>query len=149
MWSLNLSLWGLYPRVEFSIEIQCKIQVWATYVTLSVLVKVKVTQSCPSLWDPTDYTVHGILQARILEWVTFPFFRGSSQPRDQIQVSRITGRFFTNWAIRENKKRELPGGPVVKIPSLHWRGHGLKPWPGNFLEARWYRQKNFFLMHKK
>ena len=48
-----------------------------------------------------DYTVHGILQARILEWVAFPFSRGSSQPRDRTQVSRIAGGFFTNWAIRE------------------------------------------------
>ena len=43
----------------------------------------------------------GILQARILEWVAFPFSRGSSQPRDQTQVSRTTGRFFTRWATRE------------------------------------------------
>ena len=43
----------------------------------------KVTQSCLSLCDPMDYTVHGILQARILEWVTFPFSMGSSQPRYQ------------------------------------------------------------------
>ena len=39
-------------------------------------VKMKVAQSCPTLCDPVDYTVHGILQARILEWVAFPFFRG-------------------------------------------------------------------------
>ena len=45
--------------------------------------------------------VHGILQARILGWVAFPFSRGSSQPRDQIQVSHIAGRFFTSWASRE------------------------------------------------
>ena len=45
-------------------------------------VKVKVTQSCPTLCEPMDYTVHGILQARILEWVAFPFSRGSFQPRD-------------------------------------------------------------------
>ena len=56
---------------------------------LKRVVKVKVTQSCPTLCDPVDYTVHGILQARILEWVAFPFSRGSSQPRDQIQVSCI------------------------------------------------------------
>ena len=43
-----------------------------------------------------DYTAHGILQARMLEWVAFPFSRGSSQPRDQTQVSRIAGRFFTS-----------------------------------------------------
>ena len=46
-------------------------------------VKVKVVQSCLTLWNPMDYTVHGILQARILEWVAFPFSRESSQPRDQ------------------------------------------------------------------
>ena len=45
-----------------------------------------------------DYTVHRILQARILEWVAFSFSRGSSQPRDQTQVSRITGGFFTSCA---------------------------------------------------
>ena len=43
--------------------------------------KVKVAQSCPTLCGPIDYTVHGILQARILEWVAISFFRGSSQPR--------------------------------------------------------------------
>ena len=48
-----------------------------------------------------DYIVHGILQARMLEWVAFPFSRGSSQPRDQIHVSHIAGKFFTSWATRE------------------------------------------------
>ena len=48
-----------------------------------------------------DYKVHGILQARILEWVAFPFCRGSSQPRDQTQASCIAGGFFTSWATRE------------------------------------------------
>ena len=47
-----------------------------------------------------DYTVPGILQARILQCVAFPFSRGSSQPRDQTQVSCITGWFFTSWATR-------------------------------------------------
>ena len=54
-----------------------------------------------------DYTmelVHGILQARILEWVAFPFSREYSQPRDQTQVSHIAGGFFTSWAIREAQK---------------------------------------------
>ena len=53
-------------------------------------------QSCPILCDPMNYRVHGILQARILEWVAFPFSRGSSQPKDRTQVSHITGRFFTS-----------------------------------------------------
>ena len=61
----------------------------------------EVTQSCLTLCDPMDCTVHGILQARILEWVAFPFSRGSSQPRDQTQVSCIAGGFFTTWATRE------------------------------------------------
>ena len=58
--------------------------------------KMKVTQLCPTLCNPMDYTVHGILQARILKWVAFPFSRGSSQPRDRTQVSHIAGRFFTS-----------------------------------------------------
>ena len=62
---------------------------------------VKVSQSCPTLCDPMDYTVHGILQARILECVAILFSRGSSQPRDGTQVSHIAGRFFTSWATRE------------------------------------------------
>ena len=59
-----------------------------------------VTQPCPTLHDPTDCSppgssVRGMFQARVLEWVAFPFSRGSSQPRDRTQVSRITDRFFT------------------------------------------------------
>ena len=48
-----------------------------------------------SLWP------HGILQTRILEWIVFPFSRGSYQPRVWTQVSHIAGRFFTSWATRE------------------------------------------------
>ena len=65
--------------------------------------KVLVAQLCPTLCNPMDcglpgISVHGILQARILEWVTIPFSRGSSWPRDWTQVSHIAGRFFTIWA---------------------------------------------------
>ena len=66
--------------------------------------EVKVTQSREwdfILCDSMDYIVHGILQARILEWVAIPFSRGSSQPRDQTQVSHTAGGFFTSWATRE------------------------------------------------
>ena len=59
------------------------------------------SHSVVSLCNPMDYTVHGILQARILEWVAFHFSRGSSQPRDRTQVSCTAGRFFTSWASRE------------------------------------------------
>ena len=61
----------------------------------------KVAQSCPTLCNPMEYTVHRILRARILEWVTFPFSRGSSQSWDRTQVSHIAGRFFTSWATGE------------------------------------------------
>ena len=59
-------------------------------------VKVKFTQSSPALCNPMGYTVHRIFQARILEWIAFPFSRGSSQPRDQTQVSHIADGFFTS-----------------------------------------------------
>ena len=69
--------------------------------------KVKSESKSPSVVSdssqPHDYTV-GILQARILEWVAFPFSRGSSQPRDWTQVSRIVGGFFTSWASREAQR---------------------------------------------
>ena len=77
-----------------------------------------VTQSCPTLFDPMDYnppgsSVHGILQARILEWVDIPFSRGSSQDKDRTQVSHIAGGFFAVWATRE----ALNNGYYV--PSTH------------------------------
>ena len=73
------------------------------------LVCVLIAKLCPTLCDPMDCkppssSVHRILQARILEWVTVPFSRGSSQPRDRIWVSCVTGRFFTNRATKEALK---------------------------------------------
>ena len=65
-----------------------------------------VTQSCPTICDrmdcsPPGFSVLGILQARILEWIAIPFSRGSSWPRDRNQASCIKGRFFTAQATRE------------------------------------------------
>ena len=57
--------------------------------------------SCVQLCDSMEYAVHGILQARILEWVAFLFSRGSSRPRNWAGASCIAGRFITNWAIRK------------------------------------------------
>ena len=64
-------------------------------------VKRKVAQSCPTLCVFMDYTVHGTLQVRILEWVAYPFSSGSSWPKYRTGVSCIADRFFTNWVIRE------------------------------------------------
>ena len=65
-----------------------------------------VAQLCPTLCDAMDCSlpgssVHGLLQARILEWVAISFSRGSSQPRDQTKGSRVAGRFFMIWATGE------------------------------------------------
>ena len=68
-----------------------------------------------------DYTVHGILQARILEWVAFPFSRGSSQTRDQTEVSRIAGGFFISWATRETT-REAPHPKFINQESKFLQG---------------------------
>ena len=72
----------------------------AQYFTWCTLI-MQVVQSCLTLRNPKDCIVHGILKARILEWVAIPLSRGSSQPRDRIQVSSIAGRFFTNWATKK------------------------------------------------
>ena len=68
--------------------------------------KVKITWSCLTLCNPTDYTVHVILQARILEWIALPFSRGSSQPRDQTQVSHIVGGFFYQLSHKGSPKTQ-------------------------------------------
>ena len=72
-------------------------------ILLSQKSESEVTPLCPTLSDPMDCSlpglfVHGILQARILEWVAISFSGESSQPRDQTQVSNIAGRLFTIWA---------------------------------------------------
>ena len=103
-----------------------------------------VTKSCLTLCNPMDCSppgssVHGISQIRILAWVAMSSSRGSSQPRDRTQVSRIAGRFFTSWA-SPNKTYGLnnrtwfthsSGGWKSKIKS--WQSRlppRLSPWPG-------------------
>ena len=111
------------------------------------LVCVLIAKLCPTLCDPMDCkppssSVHRILQARILEWVTVPFSRGSSQPRDWIWVSCVTGRFFTNRATKEALKVKrvykfsisqhvqlrltkdsdpwLPYSKIIKMSTMSW-----------------------------
>ena len=80
----------------------CKYRLCSDICDFSALMKWSESRSVVSdSLNPMDQTVHGILQARILEWVAFPFSRGSSQPRDRTQIIRIAGRFFTIWATRE------------------------------------------------
>ena len=85
------------------------LQCSAFFIQLLKRKKVKeseVSQSCPTLCDPMVYSpagssIHGILQARVLEWGAISFSRGSSRPRDQTRVSHIPGRCFNLWATRE------------------------------------------------
>ena len=97
-----------------------------SYVCISVCVL--VTRSCLTLCDSMDYSplgssVHGILQARILEWVDSPFSRGSSQPRDWTWVSCIAGRFFTIWATKGSPDQGSNSG------CLHWKYRVSGPRP--------------------
>ena len=87
--------------VEYLYILEKKCSKKETFIKCFERLKVRVAQSCPTLGDPKDDTVHGILQVRILEWVGFPFSRGSSQPRNWTQVSHIAGGFFTSWTSRE------------------------------------------------
>ena len=124
-----------------------------------------VTQSCLTLWDPMDYSppdssVHGILQARVLERVAMPSSRGSSQPRDWIQVSCIAGRFFPFWAcmpiisavithlpswsqlfsMYNCLKEGFLGGASGKEPTCQCRRHrrhGFNPWAGKISRRAW------------
>ena len=83
---------------------------------------VLVYQLRPTLCDPMDCSqpgpsIHGIFQAGILEWVAISFLRGSSQPRDQTQVSCIASRFFTDWARRETM---VVGYRFYFLPGILW-----------------------------
>ena len=95
--------------------------------------KVKAAQSCPTLWphklQPARLLeVHGILQARILEWVAIPFSRGSSQPGDWTQVSCIAGGFFPVWATREaqNTRVAIPFPSDLPDPGIKPRSPALQ-----------------------
>ena len=85
-------------------------------------------------------TVHGVLQARILEWVAFPFSRGSSQPRDRTQVSHIAGGFFTKlshlgspWQLKGNNRKSSHFDGNTQVLSQSWiqcnfRRKNIKNW---------------------
>ena len=83
----------------------------------------EVAQSCPTLRDPMDCSlsgssIHGIFQARVLEWIAISFSRGSSRPRNWTWVSRIAGRCFTVWATRAPVYLQ---GKFLKVELLGWR----------------------------
>ena len=90
---------GLSEGLKYCSVIPHSLQEWCQNSVLG-------TQSCPTLYEPMDgsppdSSVHGILQARILEWGAMPFSRRSSPLRGRTQISHIAGRFLTVWATRE------------------------------------------------
>ena len=88
--SFAFSFLQIFQRkiLHFVIDQDCRLFLhWLSPHWASQVVQVKVAQSCQTVCNPMDNTIHGILQARVLEWVAFPFSRGSSQPRDWTQVS--------------------------------------------------------------
>ena len=101
----KVDVWLIYNVVLILLYSKV-IQLYTHTHTHREKLKMKAAQSCLTLCDPMDCrlpgsSVHGILQARILEWVVVPISRGSSLPRDQNGVSCIAGGFFTSWAARE------------------------------------------------
>ena len=127
---------------------QSTTEIWLLANTTSTANVMKVSRSvCLTLWsldcNLPVFSVHGCLQARILEWVAISYSRGSSWPRDQTQVSCIAGRLLTAWVTRWNirglhpksKKRQkcplsqLLGRPLEQEMSTHSSVLGLKiPW---------------------
>ena len=108
LWTSLLELLLLHP-ISFSM-LNFHFHIWKYFFYLlewaTVSLWSEVAQSCPTLCNPVDgsqpgSSVHGILQARILEWVAISFSKGSSRPRDRTQVSCIAGRCFNLWATRE------------------------------------------------
>ena len=91
---------------------------------LHLLLCLVAVESCdPMDCSPPGSSVHGILQAGILQWVAMPSSRGSSRPRDRTQVSHIAGGFFTVWATR---KALPPLGNIGKI--LKWETVNSNSW---------------------
>ena len=105
-------------------------------ITVKIVLKNKeekkeseVAQSCLTLCDPMDSSLpgsslHGILLARVLEWVAISFSRGSSQLRDRTRVSRIAGRHFNLWATREahflgwTRQMKTKNNPKIFLDSM-------------------------------
>ena len=114
----------------------------------------EIAQSSLTLCDPMDgslpgSSIHGIFQARILEWAAISFFRGSSQPRDQTWVSCIADRRFTVWAIREAPYTRKKGENIIRYiekESLSWQPRAM--WKQTFWVNRQHEGNREFLKCK-
>ena len=105
---INSFLWVIYWCLFFLIHWKRKenLFIWFSFIELSSVGHIKSLSHVRLFWDamdcsPPGSSVHGIVQARILEWVAIPFFGESSQSKDWTWVSHIAGRSFTVWTTRE------------------------------------------------
>ena len=140
-WHLDGNHIGLRKKLAWSVFCVSVLSVQVLLISPDFILSlcVLVAQSSPTLCDPMDYSlpgfsVHGILQAGVLEWIAIPFSRGTSKPRDQTLVPCIVDRFFTIWATGKSilslgiYKNEPRGNIVIlKISFFNI---------GNFLVAR-------------
>ena len=104
----QLSMYGTGKKVDFFLIVRSEVKSLSHVMTLC---------------DPMDCSlpgssVHGIFQARVLEWVATSFSRGSSRPRDRTWVSRIAGRCFTIWATREAPLIARGGAQILKEEAM-------------------------------
>ena len=142
--NLNIKCHGSANRYADALDFECKrkelkkaLKILMRTFKWMVLKKSEseVAQSCPTLCDPMDCSlqgssVHGILQARIPEWVTISFSRGSSWSGDRTWVSHITGRCFNLWATTDLTKKIVQGQSQAfhcgyirfEIPTKHLNG---------------------------
>ena len=105
---------------------------WVWILALPLESESEVAQSCLTLCDPMDCSlsgssVHGIFQARLLEWIAISFSRGSSRPRNRTPVSRIAGRCFTVWATREALMTQGRGSAPYLVLVLQWVSYLASP----------------------
>ena len=119
--------------MSWSHALRCKMPCWNPLGNSSFLsTEVKWSESCSAIsnsYYPMDCTLpdslaHGILQARILEWVAILVSRGSSQTRDRTRVSCIAGRFFTVWATKE-----VLSSSCSELPTWHPATNALLSFP--------------------
>ena len=143
-WPLVRFVWSYFPLLwiwTISIYLSKTKHLLPLFFLNWSIVDLLVAQSCPTLCNPMDCgpsgsSVHGILQARILEGVSILFSRGSSRPRDWTQVSCFAGNFFTVWATREGVKRW--GSPLELSFLFYWNIIGLQCCVNLCSIAKWF-----------
>ena len=139
LYTLQITCTQTYKRTVMISLMNCSISIPTTTTTKSL-------QSCLTLCNPIDSSplgssIHGVFQARILEWAAISFSRGSSWPRDETRVSHTAGRLFTIWANRESRDPQAvsqkPARSSQRFTSEKARG------PSGSLRGTWNWERIF------